>query len=265
MTPDGANGGFPEPPAARPVREVRCSHEECGHETRIRLPTELPAEVVRRVVCDGCGRAYEPRSVAPAPARSRWLAGPPGRLWWLASIPIATAAVIGALLLIQELDGDRAADSTVETGAGESGPAREDARLVRAPTYTLALPPGWERVDPPSGATFGARSDDGTGDSALFIERDADLDFAAFEARSLRRLEDLAGSAEVTDRVAGPTLEQTIVTLGSEPAGDRPTYEVTLRASGPYRYYLSTTLQPDALQDAREGADLIHSSFLPGP
>jgi hypothetical protein len=38
---------------------------------------------------------------------------------------------------------------------------------------------------------------------------------------------------------------------------------VTLRASGPYRYYLATTLQPDATDTPREGTDLIHGSFVP--
>jgi hypothetical protein len=98
---------------------------------------------VRRVVCDGCGRAYEPHTFAPAPSPAGPLSRPPGRVWWLLSIPIAAAAVIGALLLIQELDGERAAETPVETGGGESSPARQEARLVRAPTYAalaLAVP-----------------------------------------------------------------------------------------------------------------------------
>ena len=73
------NGGFPEPPAGEPVRAVRSSHLTCGTETRIRLPRQLPAEAVRRVVCDGCGHAYasqeveeiEAPSVAAAPAAPR--------------------------------------------------------------------------------------------------------------------------------------------------------------------------------------------------
>ena len=45
--------------------------------------------------------------------------------------------------------------------------------------------------------------------------------------------------------------------------GGGPAYEVTLRASGPYRYYLSTMLAPDAGEQARKGVELIQSSFFP--
>ena len=42
-----------------------------------------------------------------------------------------------------------------------------------------------------------------------------------------------------------------------------PTYEVTLRAAGPYRYYLATSVQPDASATAVDGADLIEGTFTP--
>ena len=69
----------------------------------------------------------------------------------------------------------------------------------------------------------------------------------------------------VADRVNGPTPEETIVQLESErpSSGTSPVYEVTLRAVDPYRYYLSTTLAPQASARARAGARLIHRSFLP--
>jgi hypothetical protein len=98
MTLDDGNGGFPEPPAGESVRVVRCTHTTCGGETRIRLPRELPAEAVRRVVCDGCGHAYECER-AEAVGRGSGAS----RAWRLVSIPIAAAAVIGALLLIRGL------------------------------------------------------------------------------------------------------------------------------------------------------------------
>ncbi len=120
------NGGFPEPLAGEPVRVVRCRHEACGADTRVRLPGVLSAHAVRRVVCDSCQRAFtcegvvdegavEPASpaavpgaapAAPGSAPSRvgvpgWLSDPQSRAWRYLSIPIAAAAVIGALALIQ--------------------------------------------------------------------------------------------------------------------------------------------------------------------
>ena len=88
----------------------------------MRIPFALSAEAVRRVVCEGCGQVYEadgvvdetateappvaagaPPSVAE-PASSRvpgWLSNPDSRVWRYLSIPVAAAAVIGALALIQ--------------------------------------------------------------------------------------------------------------------------------------------------------------------
>jgi hypothetical protein len=263
MTLDDGNGGFPEPPAGESVRVVRCTHTTCGSETRIRLPRQLPAEAVRRVVCDGCGHAYECERAEEVGRGSG-----ASRAWRLVSIPIAAAAVIGALLLIRGLEDDGSpeqsdAGSPVAPASGDGG-ARE-ARVVREPTYTLALPSGWQRTDPPPGATFAARSEDRTGEAALWVRDAPGLDFAAFERRSLKQLRELAGSAEVADRVSGPTPDETIVRLESERAssGTSPVYEVTLRAVDPYRYYLSTTLAPQASARARAGARLIHRSFLP--
>lgn len=268
---EGGNGGLPEPPVGEPVRVVRTTHLECGAETRIRLPRHLPTEAVRRVVCDGCGQAYachlveEPEDGAPGPpAAGGWLARPPGRWWRLLSIPIAAAAVIAALLVFQPLTGeDATVDRTDVAGGGSSGEGEDEARLVREPTYTLALPPGWERTDPESGATFGAATPDAAATAALYIERDPRLDFPRFTARSVNELRRTAGSAEVVGRTPGPTIAESVAELRSKP-GDGPAYAVTLRASGPYRYYLLTAVQPDADSRARSGARLIHTSFLPG-
>jgi hypothetical protein len=280
MTGDDGNGGFPEPPPGEPVNVVSCVHAACGAETHVRLPGRLPARAVRRVVCVGCGEAYElppaeeiPASAPPPPAERR-----PHTAWRIASIPIAAAAVVGALLLIRGLEDDGGTDerdlsspaAPVVSGTprGESGQEPTGSpEVVRGPTYTLALPPGWERTDPPPGATLAARSEDRTGEVALWIEDDPGLSFGEFEARSVKQLGQLAGSAEVANRVTGPTAEDTVVRLTSDrsPAGTSPVYEVTLRASGPNRYYLSTTLAPGASRVASEGVDLIHSSFVPAP
>jgi hypothetical protein len=112
------NGGLPEPLPGEPVRQVRFRHEACGADTRVRIPFALSAEAVRRVVCEGCGQAYEcdavvdetaaeaPPSVPPVlhprPSRvPRWLSDPDSRVWRYLSIPVAAAAVIGVLALIQ--------------------------------------------------------------------------------------------------------------------------------------------------------------------
>ena len=278
MRAERGNGGFPEPPPGEPVRIVRCSHLTCGRETRIRLPGTLPTEAVRRVVCDGCGRTYDCHLVeeieapggapgATAPRSER----PGGRAWRIASVPIAAVAVIGVLLLIRGQDegatveraGNGPGNGSGNGDGSRSSTGREEARLVRQPTYTLALPAGWVRAEPPSGATFAARTADETGEATLFIDRDPDLDAAAFEARSLTQLRDVAGSAEVAERIPGPTPEETIVRLTSSPRSDEAVYEVTLRSAGPYRYYLSTMLAAETTNQARRGVDLIQSSFFP--
>ena len=67
----------------------------------------------------------------------------------------------------------------------------------------------------------------------------------------------LAGSAQIVDRVAAPTPEATVVKLAADAPEGQPSYEVTLRVAGPYRYYLATSVQPDASAKAADGADLI--------
>ena len=117
-----SNGGFPEPLPGEPVRQVRCWHEACGTDTRVRIPFDLSAEAVRRVICEGCGRPYEcdgvvdegvpeappavgePKSAVARPRPSRvpgWLSDPDSPVWKYLSIPVAAAVVIGALALIQ--------------------------------------------------------------------------------------------------------------------------------------------------------------------
>jgi hypothetical protein len=65
------------------------------------------------------------------------------------------------------------------------------------------------------------------------------------------------------ERVPAPTDEATIVRLAADAPPGQPSYEVTLRAAGPYRYYLATSVQPDASREAVEGAELVAGSFTP--
>ena len=89
------------------------------------------------------------------------------------------------------------------------------------------------------------------------------LDFPTFEAGSLAQLRTLAGSAHVATRVAAPTPEATIVRLAADAPAGKPAYAVTLRVSGPYRYYLATTLEPNASPAAAKGVELLSNSLTP--
>jgi hypothetical protein len=79
----------------------------------------------------------------------------------------------------------------------------------------------------------------------------------------MKQLEALGGSASVVERVPGPTPESTTVRLAAEAPPGEPTLEATLRAAGPYRYYLATTVFPDASAKAAKGVELIVGSFVP--
>jgi hypothetical protein len=213
---------------------------------------------------------------------------PQSRGWKLLSIPIAALLVIAGLLLVRGGDEQgspvaaqppqaQASDHVAATpaaaaGGGDSasgGGGKHDSKpsknteFVRESSYSLALPAGWERVDPPAGATFSAIAADGGADATLWITRDPKLDFPTFISQSLAQLETLAGSAQIVERVPGPSAESTIVRIGADAPAGQPTYEVTLRVAGPYRYYLATTVQPDASAKTIEGADLIPGSLTP--
>ena len=97
---------------------------------------------------------------------------------------------------------------------------------MRESSYSLALPAGWERIDPPAGATFAAVAADGSADATLWITQDPKLDFPTFVSQSLTQLETLAGAAEVVERIPGPTAETTIVRLAADAPAGQPIYEV---------------------------------------
>lgn len=287
---EALNGGFPEPPPGGWVRVVRAEHDACGGETRVRLPGHVPTGAVRRVICQSCAQPFEapvveevevleppplPRSL---PALPDWLRDPGSRGWRVLSIALGAIAVIVALMAIRGSDepgtpfdsaggvpgaaggaGARAAGKA----AGAGGDAGHSADLVRESSFSLALPPGWQRTGASGGATFAAAAPGGEADATLWVERDPKLDVPSFEARSLDQLRSLAGSAHVVERVAAPTAEGTVARLAADAPEGSPSYEVTLRSSGPYRYYLSTTVQPDASRQAVDGAALIHGSFVP--
>jgi hypothetical protein len=298
------NGGFPEPIAGEPVRLVRCRHDACGTATRVRVPRALPARAVRRVVCEQCRRPFECEDAldagvmeaaaagggagsgaateAPAAQRPsrraavrRWVSDPESHAWRYLSIPVAVAAVIVGLILIQGSGGSdqpssppaasEAAPSGSGTAAGGDGQAagHGGAEVVKGSSYTLAMPPAWTQTEPENGATFAAAADGGGATAKLWIQRDPKLSFPQFEAQSLAQLRGVAGNAHVEDRTAAPTADGTIVTLAADAPQGAPAYEATLRVTGPYRYYLATTVDPDASRTAVDGAELIRNSFVP--
>jgi hypothetical protein len=271
------NGGFPEPLAGEPVRLVRCRHETCGTSTRVRVPRALPALAVRRVVCEECRQPFACEAddggvVAAVSVGRSWSQG---RAWKYLSIPLAAAAVIVALILIQGSGGSDQPSSTTPAAPNDADAGRSQAaggaaasgqgggELVRGSSYTLALPDGWTRTEPESGATFAAEAEDGGAQATLWVRSDPDMSFPEFESQSLSQLRQVAGSAQVVERTAAPTVDASIVTIAANHSSGGPDYQAVLRAAGPYRYYLSTTVEPEASKSATQGAELIRNSFVP--
>jgi hypothetical protein len=258
----------------------------------VSLPAVLPLRAVRRFVCDHCERIQEAvavNEVHPSLAQRISASLPsismPSGLdpRWL-TVPVAALAVFAILSLVNGGDSPApepatmakatkaekaAAHAKSDSKPGKAGdaaktPVPADAQLVAESTFSLALPAGWDRVKPASGATFAAVSPDGTADATLWIQDDPNLDLATFEASSLAQLETLAGSAHVVDRNVGPNVESSSITLAPKKVAEgSPTYEVVLRASGNNWYYLATTHQASAPADAVAGVDLIQGSFVP--
>jgi hypothetical protein len=280
------------------VRVIASRHDACAGDTRVRLPGNLPARAVRRVVCDRCAQPYEPAGVddigaEPPGGGSKWRIGSiglpslpapalpplPEVSWRLLSLPVAAVAVVGGLMLIQGDDdpstpvpaapvaesgpGGAQAGSTGRDGGGGEVPA--DAQLISESTFQLALPAGWKEIAPSGGATFAAAASGGDADAMLWVEHDPKLDFATFEARSVEQLRSLAGSAAVSERNLGPTPPTTTSLI--EPTSAPPTapnYEVLISGGfDDYWYYLATTTQPGASPDVTQGVELIQGSFAP--
>ena len=288
-----ANGGFPKPAPGSSLRVVEARHEACGATTRVMIPSVLPARAVRRVSCGGCGERFETADATevrpfglPGIARLRESISlprldPSSRTWRVASVPIAAALVIAGIALIQGGDDgvERTAPAPAETATEgrEASPPLSDvpgepkrvagggkavAEVVRGANYSLALPSGWEKVDPPAGATFSAVVG-GEAEATLWISEDASLGFPEFITQSLQQLQTLAPNPRVVSRVPGPTPETTVVRLAAAAPPSQPSYEVLLRAAGPYRYYLALTTYPEAGRQAADGIDLIANSLTP--
>jgi hypothetical protein len=266
------NGGFPAPPAGEPVRLVRARHDACGGSTRVRLPGAVPARAVRRVVCDRCREPFEAadvQEVAGSVLHSRAWLHPHSRSFRLGGLVIAAAAVLGVLAVVNGTGGQvNPSPAPVVAAAPTPAPpstrtTHAAAKVVHADNFTLALPAGWSRSKAPDGAAFAAESSDGQADATLWIQREPSLSLSAFETKSLAQLRSLAGNAHEVSRVAGPTADASVITLAADTPADEPSYQVTLRAAGPYRYYLATTVKPAAPGTTLEAANLIRNSLVP--
>ena len=276
----------PPPVEPEPTREAQpLAMEERAVEALTREPARKPLPKVSKsgiaIPKLSLPKLSKPNVSVPKLSLPRF--EPDGNTWRLLSIPIAAVLVVGGLLLLtggdeQELPAtpaprtiDAAAPATPAGGGGNEadqggapiGHGSKNTKFVRESSFSLALPEGWEKVDPPAGATFAAVAADGGADATLWITQDPKLDFPAFINQSLAQLRTLAGSARVIERIPAPTPEGTIVTLGADAPEGQPTYQATLRVAGPYRYYLATTIQPDVSSETTEAVDLISGSLTP--
>lgn len=213
------------------------------------------------------GEARERLAPAAAAARDRLtdarlhLAGllEPGNRRLALVFAVLAAAMLGGFLVTG--GDDRVAADVAAGDAPVIGPTE-----VRERGFSLSLPADWVRSDAPDGAVFAARSDDGAAETTLWVERDRQLDFDGFVDQSLGGLATLGDDARITDRVEGPALESNSAELRAEvaldgaPAGP---YRVNLRAAGPYRYYLATSIRPGADPSLLADAELIGSSLRP--
>jgi hypothetical protein len=246
-------------------------------------PTEVksaqPMAMEERAV-EALTRAPKRRAVPKLPALSLPKVDPESRSWKLISILAAAVLVVVVLVVLRGGNNQPALPAAAPSSQAHhpSSPAApaaaaaadqsaskptKNTKFVQESSFSLAMPSGWQKIDPPAGATFAAVAADGGADATLWITQDPKLDFPTFVSQSLTQLKTLAGSAGIVERVAAPTAEGTIVRLAADAPEGQPTYNVTLRVAGPYRYYLATTVQPDATAEASDGVDLITGSFTP--
>ncbi|MFN8113148.1 MAG: hypothetical protein U0R51_08100 [Solirubrobacterales bacterium] len=193
------------------------------------------------------------------------------RPWGLPAAGVVLAAVVVGIVL---LVGGGSGGSDDGTGTGTVEPLSEaqppsvinDPQFVEEKGFSIALPDTWKRTKPPEGASFAAVSDDGLGEATLWVDRDPKLDFDEFIDQSLAGLDGLGDNARVTDRVKGPTPETSIAVLEADvpvDGGVAGPYRVTLRAAGPYRYYLATSIGAGAPPRLVADAELLSTSFRP--
>lgn len=192
------------------------------------------------------------------------------RPWGLPVAGVVLAAVVVAIVLLAGGGSGESGDGSGSTVAplSEAAPPSviNDPQFVEEKGFSIALPDTWKQTKPPEGASFAAVSDDGLGEATLWVDRDPKLSFDDFIDQSLAGLEGLGDNARVTDRVKGPTPETSIAVLEADvpvDGGVAGPYRVTLRAAGPYRYYLATSIGAGAPPRLVADAELLSTSFRP--
>lgn len=179
---------------------------------------------------------------------------------------LVLVGVVAALLLGGGSDTKRSSATTAPLTPVEPPSAISASQFVQERGFSIALPDAWHRTKPPEGASFAARSDDGLGEATLWVDRDPKLEFDTFIDQSLAGLEQLGENAEVSARVEGSSLETSIAELRADvplDGGLAGPYHVTLRAAGPYRYYLATSIGAGAPARLLADAELLGASFRP--
>lgn len=240
----------------RPLATIRSRKRHLG---RFREPCTVISDLWDRISFAAEGLWLRVGDGIDALRRHRW--GLP------AAAALAVLIVGGLAVLVLGGDGDEAATEPAAPLAQSEPPSViNDPQFLEERGFSIALPDAWHRVKPPEGASFAATSDDGLGETTLWVERDPDLDFDAFVDQSLAGLEGLGEDARVADRVKGPTPETSIAVLEAEvpvDGGVAGPYRVTLRAAGPYRYYLATSIGAGAPPRLIAEAELLSASFRP--
>ena len=184
-------------------------------------------------------------------------------------LPIAGGVLVLVVVAIVVLAGggsDGGSDSAAPLSEAEPPSVINDPQFLEEKGFSIALPDTWHRIKPPEGASFAATSEDGLGEATLWVDRDPKLGFDEFVDQSLAGLEGLGDNAEVIDRVDGPTPETSIAVLKADvpvDGGVAGPYRVTLRAAGPYRYYLATSIGAGAPPRLIADAELLSTSFRP--
>ncbi len=186
-------------------------------------------------------------------------------------LPIAglcLAAIVVGIVLLASGGSDESTQSAGDASLAPVEPpsAISQSQLVEERGFSIALPDDWHRTKAPEGASFSARSDDGLGEATLWVDRDPKLTFDEFIDQSLAGLEQLGENATVSDRVDGSSLETSIAELKADvplDGGLAGPYRVTLRAAGPYRYYLATSIGAGAPPRLLADAELLSASFRP--
>lgn len=168
-----------------------------------------------------------------------------------------------AIFLLSGIGSSSSSDATASVT-----PPPAEATLVEERGFALSLPAGWTEDEAPDGSLYAASNEDGSARSVLWVERKPELSFGSYVASSLNGLETLGTEAEVVDQTRGRTLEASsaelsaLVPLDGEAPGP---YRVTLRAAGPYRYYLASSVAHDAPAGALGETELLGASLRPEP